>query len=113
MDATTAKLALLPEDDKAEILAIYVEEGLMDGVEAGVLTQKLLAQKMAKEFHNIPIAMTVFEGKVYGAYIGNMQPYTLKHDPSSATLAIELGLFNNTLPGKIDGKDVTWYRNIN
>lgn len=113
MKITTEKLQMLSEDDRAEILAVYVEEGLMDSVEAGVTAQKLLAQRMAKQFHNIPIAVTVFEGKVYAAYIGNWEPYTVKYDPTAAALAIELGLFNNTLPGKIDGKDVTWYRNIN
>ena len=69
------------------------------------------AQVMAGKFLDIPIAMTVLEGKVYGAFIGNWKPYTIPADAATATLAIELGLFKPETTGEIDGKPVQWFMN--
>lgn len=112
MTLTLSKLQFLPEEHKAEIRAAFVEEGLMDCLEAGHSCQTILARRMAQKFYNIPIAVTVFEGKCYGAYIGNYEPYDLPaYDPMIATLAIQMGLFNDTKIGEINGKRVTWYLN--
>jgi hypothetical protein len=73
---------------------------------------KFLAQRMAEEFHDIPIAMTVLNGKVYGAYIGNWEPYELPaYEPRVANIAIGLGLFKTEALGEIDGEPVKWWRN--
>jgi len=69
------------------------------------------AQAMAGKFLDIPIAMTVLDGKVYGAYIGNWKPYTIPADFATASLAIEMGLFKPEKPGDIDGKPVQWWMN--
>jgi hypothetical protein len=67
---------------------------------------------MVEQFRDIPIAVTVLGGKVYGAYIGNWEPYELTaYVAADAALAIETGLFNDSQPGEIDGKPVTWWRN--
>jgi hypothetical protein len=76
----------------------------------------VLAQQMAKKFYDIPIAVTVLfdpaGAKVYGAYIGDWKPYELPaYSPLVATLAIEMGLFNDSTPGEINGEPVTWWRN--
>lgn len=74
--------------------------------------QTILAQRMAQRFYNIPIAVTVLDGKVYGAYFGNWKAYDLPaYDPMVATLAIEMRLFNDSRIGEIDGKQVTWWIN--
>jgi hypothetical protein len=81
-------------------------------MEDGHSCQTILARRMAEQFYDIPIAVTVFGDKVYGAYIGNWKPYELTaYTPMIATLAIEMGLFSNSQPGEIDGKEVTWWRN--
>jgi hypothetical protein len=108
---TVSKLQYIPDEHAAEIRAVYVEEGLMSLEEAGYTCQTILAQRMAKQFHDIPVAMTVLDGKVYGAYIGNWQPYPLQHEPMIAILAIQMNLFNDQTPGEIDGKPVIWWRN--
>ncbi len=82
----------------------------------GHTCQSILAQKMAKEFFDIPIAVTVLfdpaGAKVYGAFVGNWEPYELPaYTPMVATLAIEMGLFNDSQPGKINGESVTWWMN--
>ena len=110
---TAEMLQYLPEERKAEIRAIYVEEGLMDCEEAGYSCQTILARRMAEKFYDIPIAVTVFNGKTYGAYIGNWAPYELPaYEPMIATLAIQMGLFNKSEMGEIGGKSVTWWRNV-
>lgn len=79
---------------------------------AGNSCQNILAHRMAENFRDIPIAMTVLDGKLYGAYIGNWKPYDLPaYDPMVASLAIEMGLFNEQQPGEIGGKAVIWWRN--
>jgi hypothetical protein len=112
MAVTTEKLQYLPEEHKAEIWAVYVEEGLMDLDEAGHSCQTILARRMVEKFYDIPIAVTVFEGKTYGAYIGNWAPYELPaYAPMIAMLAISMGLFKDQTPGEIAGKPVVWWRN--
>jgi len=69
------------------------------------------AQEMARKFLDIPIAMTVLNGKVYGTYIGNWKPYTIPADFATASLALEMGLFTPTRDGEIDGQPVKWYMN--
>ena len=69
------------------------------------------AKEMAEKFFDIPIAMTVLDGKVYGAYIGDWKPYTIPATAAVAVLAIETKLFNYSQPGQIDGKLVTWWMN--
>jgi hypothetical protein len=68
---------------------------------------------MADQFYDIPIAMTVLDDKVYGVYFGgDLPPYELPvYPPMVATLAIEMGLFNDSQPGEVHGKPVTWWRN--
>lgn len=74
--------------------------------------QSILARRMAAEFFDIPIAVTVLDGKVYGAYIGNWEPYELPaYDPMVAGLADAMGLFAHSQPGEIDGKPVVWRMN--
>ncbi len=80
--------------------------------EGGYTCQTILARRMAEKFIDTPIAMTVFEGKVYGAYIGNWKPYVIQYEPMIATLAIEMGLFNKSEAGEIDGKPMTWWRSV-
>ena len=110
---TAEMLQYLPEKYKGEIRAVYVEEGLMDLEEAGHTCQTILARRMAEKFYDIPIAVTVFDGKTYGVYIGNWSaPYDLPaYEPMIATLAIQMGLFNEQTPGEIAGQPVTWWRN--
>jgi hypothetical protein len=109
---TVSKLQYIPDEHAAEIRAVYVEEGLMDLDEAGYSCQTILARRMAEKFYDIPIAVTVFEGKTYGAYIGNWAPYEIPaYQPMIATLAIQMGLFNDQTPGDIAGKPVVWWRN--
>jgi hypothetical protein len=79
--------------------------------DTGNSCQSILARRMAAEFFDIPIAVAVLDGKVYGAYIGNWEPYDLKYEPMVAVLAIEMGLFNVSQPGEIGGKPVVWWRN--
>lgn len=110
---TAEMLQYLPERYKGEILAVYVEEGLMDLDEAGHSCQTILAQRMAEKFYDTPLAVTVFEGKTYGVYIGDWKPYELTaYQPMIAMLAIQMGLFNQATQGEIDGKSVTWWRNV-
>jgi len=74
--------------------------------------QSILARRMAEQFHDIPIAVTVLDDKVYGAYIGNWEPYELTaYQPMVATLAIEMGLFKPERDGEIGGLPVKWWRN--
>ena len=73
--------------------------------------QASLAQAMAGKFYDIPIAMTVLNGKVYGAFIGNWKPYTLPADVAVASLAIEMGLFKPEQDGEIEGTPVKWWMN--
>jgi len=74
---------------------------------------KFTAQQLAQKFYDIPIAMTVLDGKVYAAYIGDWKAYDLPYtDPVVAQSAIEQGLFNKQETGEIAGKPVTWYRNV-
>lgn len=74
--------------------------------------QSILAQRMAEKFLDIPIAMTVLDGKVYGAYIGNWEPYVLPaYEPMIATLAVEMGLFKLECDGEVDGAPVKWWMN--
>ena len=109
---TAEMLQYLSEERKAEIRLIYVEEGLMDLDEAGYTCQTILARRMAEKFYDIPIAVTVYDGKTYGAYIGNWAPYELTaYQPMIATLAIQMGLFNDQTPGEIAGQPVVWWRN--
>ena len=110
---TAEMLHYLPERYKAEILVVYVEEGLMSLEEAGHTCQTILARRMAEKFYDTPLAVTVFEGKTYGAYIGNWMPYDLPaYQPMIAQLAIQMGLFNNQTPGEIEGQPVVWWRNV-
>lgn len=70
----------------------------------------VLARRMAEQFYNIPIAMTVLDGRVYGAYIGNFEPYDLPaYDADVASLAIQMRLFNDTYVGEIGGTPVIWW----
>jgi len=69
------------------------------------------ARVMAGKFYDIPIAMTVLDGKVYGAFIGNWKPYAIPADVATATLALEMGLFKLEKEGEIDGKPVQWMMN--
>jgi len=81
-------------------------------MEDGHSCQSILAIRMAEQFLDIPIAMTVLDDKVYGAYIGNWEPYELTaYQPMVATLAIEMGLFKPERDGEIDGKPVKWRMN--
>jgi hypothetical protein len=81
-------------------------------MEDGHTCQSILARRMAAEFYDIPIAVTVLDGKVYGAYIGNWEPYELTaYDPMVAGLANMMGLFNYSQPGEIGGKSVVWRMN--
>jgi hypothetical protein len=84
----------------------------MGSLTDGNSCQSLLARQMAKAFYDIPIAVTVLDGKTYGAYIGNWKPYELPaHQPMIAALAIEMGLFKPERDGEIDGKPVKWWMN--
>lgn len=77
-----------------------------------ILTRKMLANKMSDGFLNIPIAVTVLDGKVYGAYTGNWEPYGLpNYDPEVVTLAINMGLLQAEREDEIGGKPVTWWMN--
>jgi hypothetical protein len=79
---------------------------------SGHTCQTILAQKLADAFYNIPIAVAVIDGKTYGAYIGNWEPYELPHyDPMIATLAFEMKLFNDVYLREHNGARVTWYMN--
>jgi len=69
------------------------------------------AQEMARKFFDIPIAMTVLNGKVYGTYIGDWKPYTIPADFTTASLALEMGLFTPMHDGEIDGQPVKWWMN--
>jgi hypothetical protein len=112
MAVTMSKLKNLSDEDCAEIRAVYVEEGLMDCEEAGHTCQTILAQRMADKFYDIPIAVAVIDGKCYGAYIGNWEPYELPaYDPMVATLAFEMKLFNDTYLREFNGQRVMWYMN--
>ncbi len=82
----------------------------------GHTCQTILAQRMAKEFYDIPIAVTVLHdsagAKVYGAYIGNWKPYELPaYSPMVAALAIQMGLFKPVGDSEIDSKPVKWWMN--
>ena len=76
-------------------------------------TETLLerAKKFAADFYNIPIAVTVHGGNVYGAYIGNWEPYDLRFDPMEAQHAIEMGLFTVEREGELNGFPVKWWMN--
>jgi hypothetical protein len=100
------------EDQNPEDIArVYAEAMGFEIVSAVRLSDPILALRMAQDFRDIPIAIAVLDGKVYGAYIGNYEPYDLKYDPIVATMAIETGLFNDQTPGEVNGKPVTWWRN--
>jgi len=76
------------------------------------LAEATLALRMAEQVYDIPIAVTVLDGKVYGAYTGTWQPYELAtYDPAVAALAIEMGLFQPERDGEIGGKPVKWWTN--
>lgn len=80
--------------------------------EDGYTCQSILAHRMAEKFYDIPIAVTVLDDKVYGAYIGNWQPYELNsYQPMVATLAFEMGLFKSERDGEVNGVAVTWWMN--
>ena len=107
-----SKLQYIPDEHAAEIRAVYVEEGLMSPEEGGHTCQTILARRMAEKFYDTPLAMTVLDGKVYGAYIGNWQHYDLPaYQPMIATLAMQMGLFKVERQGEIDGKVVYWWMN--
>jgi hypothetical protein len=69
------------------------------------------AKKFAADFYNIPIAVTVHGGNVYGAYIGNWEPYDLRFDPMAAQQAFEMGLFTVEREGELNGFPVKWWMN--
>ena len=82
-------------------------------MDSGDTCQSILARRMAEQFYDIPIAMTVLGDKVYALYLNNVYgPYELTaYTPMVATLAIEMGLFNDSQPGELEGKPIMWWRN--